>query len=677
MNQFVLLKLEKEYLRSEAEFFLNNFKDVNGLENGEVINSDDYFVRLYELLEANTNVFILPFGLYANKKMSYDPCTTTHFGKDFAYIIAKEALEVKEDSSQLVEDINKYPEFSNYLFTSPLEHLEEYNEYTYSVKKNYDLTVYLKYIKKNVDLANISYNIAKEFNEYQVNRHEVIKHKQSNLKLKIKRVIDLFRRKKQRVYLNKSFNNKLILIGRSEIVNNNSLINLDGKIRPLLQKTFNHLYIVIFDYCELDKYDGVAYRLMSKNGDDNLQIKNRKYNEYYNYNHIRAISRNDKYLYYTRNTAKGNVLVQKKVRYYFENKGFNYRVYAGLILSLFTKANLIFFEKNIGKFDASAKAVFDQVNIDRKYIALMKDSEDYPKIKTQYQNQVIEPGSVRYYQILFAAKYAIGTEITSHLATLRTPNKLLRTHLQKKKLIFLQHGIMMAISLQTAERAFFRRDGYYNIDKFVVSSSAEAEHVKQLGFYDEENIWNTGLANFDGRNQEEVNKEYITIMHTWRPYEESSQEINKTTYYQDVMDIYNSLYPIYGDQVKIIWHPKMSEYMTIDNDETISEIISRTKVLITDYSSVAFDAFYRGANVIFDWRHKEEIMTKLNTHIMYNRSMAFGDVIYDLDELITITNRNYNNMQSQINQDKYTFFNEHNDNLNTKRICNNIENLFN
>ncbi len=674
MKQIVLLKLKYEYLREEAEFLLNNFMNVNHINQGEVIIENDYFVRLYELLDDDYSVFILPFGLYANTKLNYTEGKTTHFSRDFAYVVPTKSLEVIYDPSQLEEDVYNQEEFTNYLFSSPLSHFKSANEYTYGVMENNDVYVYLKYIMKDPKQAEVNYKLLKDVRDLRKEQKKSLKAHQTGIKFQIKRHVDMMRIKKQRLYFNKAINGKLVLIGKSEFIKQQSKISLNEELYPSTSKIIGQFYFVTFDYKALDDLDGVAYNLVSETDGEVYKLKNRKYNAYYNYNHIRGIHKTEKYVYYTRNTISGNILVQKKVRYYFDKSGFKYRVYIGYLLSKFDRVNFVFFEKNISKLDESAKQVYDNLAVKKKYIALMKDAPDYEQLKAKYQDAVIEPGSIRYYQKVFAAKYAVGTEVTSHLATLRSHNSLLRKHLQKMPLVFLQHGIMMAISLHTSERSFFRRDGYYNIAKFVVSSIAEENHVVEYGYYKRDDVWRTGLAHFDHKVSDQK-KDLITIMHTWRPYEESSQNIEQTSYYQDVMDLYQIANAKYPGQVRIIWHPKMSEYMMVDSEESINDILSHTKLLITDYSSVAFDAFNRGANVLFDWRKKEEIMKRLDSSIMYNEEMAFGDVFLDLNNTEELIEKAYVNAQSQENIDKYRFFNEFNDNQNTQRICTKLEEL--
>ncbi len=678
MEQYVLLIVKYEFLREEGEYFLNLFMKTNNINSGMIIKEDEYSSSLNKLRQDKeiAGVFIIPSGLFALKPLIYDKNKTTDFGYGALYLCFQDEQKAILKPSQIQTKYDGREELSNYLFHSPLNHLAEYNEYAYGVLNNSDLAVYVKYIKGERFLVELNEHLEQKTDELQALKSSALQAKQSKIVYRIKRMADYFRRKKQRIYLNLTISGKLYLVGKSELVQKDANLNISGKLNPELQKIIGNFYFVKFNYEKLADLDGVVYNFMVEVNGENRRIKNRKYDKRDNYNNIYSIYRSKDYVYYTRNTASGNVVIQKKLRYYFEDKYFASRVLIGYLLSKFSRTNLVFFEKNISQFDSNAKYVFDNCQISNKYIALRKDVKDYSKVKAKYGKQVIEPGTIRYYTKVFSCKYAVGSEITSHLGTLRNPNKLLRRKLQQKKLIFLQHGIMMSISLHTNERLFFRKGEYYNIEKFVVSSQAEANHVKAYGLYNEENIWRTGLSSFDYQQTTNEERNYVTILYTWRSYEEASKDIKQTTYYKDVMETYQLAYAKYGERVRLVWHPKMSEYMTINQDESINEILSKTKVLITDYSSVAFDAFYRGATVIFDWRNKENVMKQLNSSLMFNEKMAFGEVIYSLDNFVECLEQNYQSEQTIENQEKYQFFNEYNDNRNTERIVQELDKLF-
>ena len=116
----------------------------------------------------------------------------------------------------------------------------------------------------------------------------------------------------------------------------------------------------------------------------------------------------------------------------------------------------------------------------------------------------------------------------------------------------------------------------------------------------------------------------------------------------------------YKDKLIVLPHPLMkkvisdnknelSKYMVSD-DITYDDVLKTCDLLITDYSSIAYDAFYRGSKVIFYWEEKDECMKHYggNAHLMLNLDNVYGDVCFNKKELEKAFSANY--MKSQKNQ---------------------------
>ena len=99
-------------------------------------------------------------------------------------------------------------------------------------------------------------------------------------------------------------------------------------------------------------------------------------------------------------------------------------------------------------------------------------------------------------------------------------------------------------------------------------------------------------------------------------------------------------------------------------------VLRDTEVLITDYSSISYDAFYRGAKVVFYWAEKDECMTHYGegTKLMLNLDNVFGPVAMTGDEITAAVSENYGAEQRQDYLDKYRKIIEFHDGRNTERI---------
>lgn len=99
-------------------------------------------------------------------------------------------------------------------------------------------------------------------------------------------------------------------------------------------------------------------------------------------------------------------------------------------------------------------------------------------------------------------------------------------------------------------------------------------------------------------------------------------------------------------------------------------MLKQAKILITDYSSIAYDAFYRGSNVIFYWEEKDESLENYgeNTKLMLNPDNAFGDICMNASDLSACIVRNYESGQVPLYRKRYKELVTFEDGENTDRL---------
>ena len=112
----------------------------------------------------------------------------------------------------------------------------------------------------------------------------------------------------------------------------------------------------------------------------------------------------------------------------------------------------------------------------------------------------------------------------------------------------------------------------------------------------------------------------------------------------------------------------LKQYM--DCDSKYDTILRRTRILVTDYSSIAYDAFYRGANVIFYWEEKDECMEHYgpSTKLMLNEENVYGDICYNGEELSRALLENDREGQKESYMENYRKLVEFHDGRNTERL---------
>lgn len=343
----------------------------------------------------------------------------------------------------------------------------------------------------------------------------------------------------------------------------------------------------------------------------------------------------------------------------------------------------LLYEKNSSKYEESASALFEKLideGYDNSYFIVTK--EHLSEIPEKYRDNVLIKHSFRHYLYFFKAKTFIGTEALVHAIDLKTFNKLalMKVADKNKNYVFLQHGVMYMVSLDSEARKVFEPLALNGKYRVVVSSQAEADHFVNLGRYSPDDLYITGLPKFD-KSTLNYDADKIVIMPTWRPWEINTarDDFLETSYFRMIMRIYDSVPANLKDKVIILPHPLVNNELknlpesvsgSIVTDAKYDNILKQARLLITDYSSIAYDAFYRGTRVIFYWEEKDECMQHYgpSTKLMLNDDNAFGDVFYSVKGLAEAIRFNYDNPQSDEYKRRYSGIVEYHDGCNTKRL---------
>ncbi len=349
------------------------------------------------------------------------------------------------------------------------------------------------------------------------------------------------------------------------------------------------------------------------------------------------------------------------------------------------KKLVLLYEKNSSKYEESASVVYEYLldnGYRNAYFIVDKSYEYLDRIPEKYKKNIIYKYSFKHYLYFFTSKTFIGTEALAHAFDLKTCNQLPLYKISRKNLnyVFLQHGVMYMVSLDSESRKMFKRknlDGKYRV---VVSSEAEKEHFTSLGRHLDEDIYVCGLPKYD-RNTLNADADKIIIMPTWRPWEINiaRSDFSESPYYKMLMKLYNNVPDELKEKVVILPHPLIVNELTKASPEVTDkllldarydDVLKTAKILITDYSSIAFDSFYRGSNVIFYWEEKDYCMEQYGptTKLMLNEENVYGDYFYSDEGLTQGILDNYNNPQKEIYKERYSHLVNFHDGKNTQRL---------
>lgn len=344
---------------------------------------------------------------------------------------------------------------------------------------------------------------------------------------------------------------------------------------------------------------------------------------------------------------------------------------------------IFMYEKNCSRYEESASVLYEKLidaGYDNVYYIVNEDNPAIADLPEKYRRNLVWKDSDRHIELFFECDRFISTETLDHALQLRVASKLVLDKLASKDLmyVFLQHGVMYMISLNSDQRTGFRHKDC-RLHRTVVSSEAEAQHFIDLGGMPREALYITGLAKFD-KCYREPDADKIIIMPTWRRWESNQvkHDIEASGYYKMIERMFDAVPPHLRDKAVILPHPLMVKSFRDSGSmvdhllfaDSYDKVLRQCDLLITDYSSIAYDAFYRGANVIFCWEEKDECMTHYgeDTHLMLNESNAFGDITMNGDELAAAIERRYGQSQPEEYIEAYSHIVEFRDGRNSERI---------
>ena len=412
------------------------------------------------------------------------------------------------------------------------------------------------------------------------------------------------------------------------------------------------------------------------------------------YHPIKSIY-NDEYAIHIRRENHSNLVLVKRLKEpiedtfkfkILENKFSSFLMYAlsKIYKKISNKKINLFYEKysekvEEGAFELCKKCISS--NNSKNYFVITEDSPDYEMIKDY--KFVVKKFSLKYYWLIYNASSFISSDAPLHLNIIRSNNKFLRKSLLKKKFIFLQHGVTYLKAHQ--KNSAYRIEKEAEPDFMVAGSKKEKEAICEMLNIPEERIWNTGLPIFDTIEYKHINNDsddFITIMLTWKPYEEHLYDFRQSSYYKSVIETYNMLSKyIDTDKIYIIPHPKVFDLL-MDTDMKdnvwqgpISEILKLSKLLITDYSSVAFNTFYQGGGVVF-YQPDLRLYERMNGKLVPNDDEYIGKRAFDMDQLEDIVKESIKDGKIDLDKIRTEEFEEIHKTINEFSDGKNIERVY-
>ena len=322
----------------------------------------------------------------------------------------------------------------------------------------------------------------------------------------------------------------------------------------------------------------------------------------------------------------------------------------------------------------------------KAYYIIDKNSNSYKKIE-KYKT-VIHHNSLKHYIYYFlsdkhmSAFQFFGVPETPFLWKLENKGFI------KKKKIFLQHGI-------TKEMLPFLTYEKTKYEMFVCGAKPEFKYIKENYGYPSGAVKYLGFCRFDNlHNYKEKNQ--ILIMPTWRQWLGMTNEDNdinrdeenfsSSEYFRTYNFLINSerLNTILSENnMELIFypHPEMQRFVKFfkcdsnrikiakREENNLQELLKESKILITDYSSIAFDFAYMKKPLIYYQFDQDKYYTNHFEKGYFDCERdGFGPVIKNENEILDyIEDLLNNNIDRQRYITKSEEFFEIYDNNNCKR----------
>lgn len=300
--------------------------------------------------------------------------------------------------------------------------------------------------------------------------------------------------------------------------------------------------------------------------------------------------------------------------------------------------------------DDNSKHLFKYVmenNLEKdvsKYFILSKDSKHYDELKQI--GKVIPFKSIKHRYLGLFAENIITTQPDNEMIYPFWASYPHLAGLLKSNTIFLQHGITKD-DISSWLNKFTQ-----NLALFVTSSTKEYESIFQYPYnYDKDVVQLLGFPRYDNLKNEK-DKKQILIMPSWRRYLrfESDENILNSEYFKRFNSLINNEKLIgiakkYDYEIIFRPHPRVynfielfdkNDYVKIDYErESYQNLFNKGSILITDYSSVAFDFAYLYKPVLYYHYSKDYHFDLEDTFYDYE-TMGFGEISKSEEKLVDL-----------------------------------------
>ncbi|MBQ9673112.1 MAG: CDP-glycerol glycerophosphotransferase family protein [Ruminococcus sp.] len=276
------------------------------------------------------------------------------------------------------------------------------------------------------------------------------------------------------------------------------------------------------------------------------------------------------------------------------------------------------------------------------YYVIDKNSPHYERV-AMYRKRLLNFMSFKHMVYMVASRLLVSSDTRPHSYIWRANNSAILNIINNKKFFFLQHGVT----------AFKRNDNVMGKNntvpfiRYVTTSKAEKEIIHKYFNYDYDEICDIGFTRWDYLEDKSQGTNEVLFMPTWRNWLDEVEDslFLESDYFKEYSEMIKSkrLHDIlekYDVTVNFFVHPKFRTYLDkfesndrikiVEDDVPLNELIMRCKLLVTDYSSVSWDAYYMGKPVLF-YQFDYDMYSNIHGSYIDMKTELFGDRSTTLD----------------------------------------------
>ena len=278
------------------------------------------------------------------------------------------------------------------------------------------------------------------------------------------------------------------------------------------------------------------------------------------------------------------------------------------------------------------------------YYVIEKNSKDRDKLNP---SRVIEYGTYQHFEVASRAKVLAFSHMPNYLIPKINYITEYKNRYKAYLKVFIQHGVIATTTSMNMVRKEIRR-----YDLFNVSSEFEKSIITKYLHYSDSEVVVNGLPRWDRLYNEKITSDTILIIPTYRNDLEQATDDNFIE--SDYFKFWNALLTnqrfidyIEKNNIKVHFfiHIILSRFInkfsinskniTFKNSDNLQDLLLNCGMLVTDYSSVSFDAIFQNKPVVYVPFDFENMLSMRGgeQYIDYKKDLP-GEVCITIDQTV-------------------------------------------